>query len=835
MPPPVSPKASWEGRGAAMEARAPVAHASGLEILMGAKFLSWFGAVAGFFAVVFFLKYSIDRGLFPPGVRATMGFVFGASLLVGGMFAARRNYGITAHALCACGILSLYGVTFACRMLYHFEFFGLVPTFVVMSLVTVVAFVISVRLDGKFVAVLGLFGGFMTPLLLETETGNALGLFGYIALLDIGLCAVALWQRWNFLVPLGILGTVLMQMVWAHGGCYLVDEIVVCLVFDGLFLLSYGVARFMRRETVVHSRGVAALVLVSLGLAQSLWWDALPEWEWWDKGVSSGLWQVLVFLILADACVLVVAAFDRCARDAVRLPALVGAGMFVVLGSWMGSRVPVEIPLVGCFAFALFHTAFPLALARVRAPVRAVAPEVLASVCAVFALLLVPAFLFFGVVSEWPVLLAVLLLAAVFGQWWWHRRCEARGVASECDLVQAVMASVPPFVLLAMMLAHNALMPSLVLGATLLLVVLTLGFARVSRSECLPVCALAGVVAVGYAGFFPGRSIGIPWVVGFCALFTAFPFVFWRAFSAARGAWFASAMSGVALFPLLHGVVRFHFPDNDVMGLVPAVLAAVALVCLVAVLQFESQENPRRMGRVALFGGVALLFVTLIFPVQLNRQWLTIAWALEGAALLGLHLRVPHRALPWVGVGLLGVVFVRLAFHPVVFNYHVRGEIPFLNWYFYTYGIAAACLFGGAWLLREGRRNRLTAIAARVLPGLGTALLFLLLNIEIADCFAEPGERAFTLAFSGNFARSMSYTIAWAFFALTLLVAGIWQRSRVVRYAALGLLAVVAFKLVVHDLANLRALYRAAAFLAVAAIMGFASFLYQKYLALRRR
>ena len=43
--------------------------------------------------------------------------------------------------------------------------------------------------------------------------------------------------------------------------------------------------------------------------------------------------------------------------------------------------------------------------------------------------------------------------------------------------------------------------------------------------------------------------------------------------------------------------------------------------------------NAARLAQLAWFGGVALLFVTLIFPIQFEKQWLSVAWALEGAAL----------------------------------------------------------------------------------------------------------------------------------------------------------------------------------------------------------
>jgi uncharacterized membrane protein len=110
---------------------------------------------------------------------------------------------------------------------------------------------------------------------------------------------------------------------------------------------------------------------------------------------------------------------------------------------------------------------------------------------------------------------------------------------------------------------------------------------------------------------------------------------------------------------------------------------------------------------------------------------------------------------------------------------------------------------------------------------LGTVLAFLLVNIEIADYFS-PGE-TLTFQFSGNFARDMSYSIAWGLFALVLLVTGIWKRLASVRYAAIGLLAVTLLKLFLHDLSELGQLYRIGAFMAVAVILIFASFLYQRF------
>ena len=245
--------------------------------------------------------------------------------------------------------------------------------------------------------------------------------------------------------------------------------------------------------------------------------------------------------------------------------------------------------------------------------------------------------------------------------------------------------------------------------------------------------------------------------------------------------------------------------------------------------------SPARNAQLALFGGAALFFITLIFPIQFDRQWITLGWALEGVALCWLFQRVPHPGLRLVGAALLAVAFVRLALNPAVLSYHARSGTPIFNWYLYTYGIVTICLFAAARLLAPPRNLVLRRNAQPLLYALGTTLAFLLLNIEIADYFSRPGMAALTFQFSGNFARDMSYSIAWAAFALLLLIIGIRQTARPLRYASLGLLGVTILKLFLHDLSQLDQLYRIAAFVVVAIIAIFASFLYQRFLGLSQK
>jgi uncharacterized membrane protein len=165
---------------------------------------------------------------------------------------------------------------------------------------------------------------------------------------------------------------------------------------------------------------------------------------------------------------------------------------------------------------------------------------------------------------------------------------------------------------------------------------------------------------------------------------------------------------------------------------------------------------------------------------------------------------------------------VRLAFNPAVLEYHPRTATAIWNWYLYAYGLVTIALFAGAKLVDERR-------GVALLTTFATVLAFLLVNIEIADYFTTPGQRVLTFEFSGNFARDMTYSIAWALFALALLLAGIAKKARAVRYASLALLGVTLLKLFFHDLAHLKQLYRIGALIGVAVVSLLASFLYQKF------
>src|SRR5207248_359420 len=142
----------------------------------------------------------------------------------------------------------------------------------------------------------------------------------------------------------------------------------------------------------------------------------------------------------------------------------------------------------------------------------------------------------------------------------------------------------------------------------------------------------------------------------------------------------------------------------------------------------------RFLARLALVAGAALAFITVAIPLQLDKQWITIGWALEAAALVWLFRRIPHRGLlVWSGA-LFAAVFVRLLFGDDVFI-HAASRLPIVNWYLYTYLVSAAAFFIAARMLPDDEAKRYAFIRP-VLSSGATILLFFLVNIEIADYYS---------------------------------------------------------------------------------------------------
>ncbi len=855
------------------------AKALDLEQFLGGRLLSWVGGLVLFLAVAFFVKMSFERGWIPPALRAAGGALMGAGLIAGGAFFRRKEFITTSQTLCATGILTLYGVTFACHGLYHFPMFTTGSTFVLMALITAGAFALALWMEAQVVAVLGMVGGFLTPVLLSSGQNNPGGLFTYVALLDVGLLAVVWRRRWDYLAPLAALGTVLLQVGWYYSHFTPPQFGVLQGILIG-FAMGFGAvfAVASRRGWVSLPLGLASAATAVVSMAFCFILDASVE-------VSENTAGIFLIATVGDLLLLMMVVLELEWR---RLETVACGLMYLLVGEWMLIRLNEDRMGWGLgltAGFAAMHTLFPLWL-RNRHPEQR--PGLVSQVFPAMMLLL----MFVPLIQDlrvpwgfWPVVALVDLLAVVavcmtgsvlalglvllltlgVAGVWLNVGAGSAGELAEslcvvggyavfffligCWLSRNLrwvnesdrfadrlryfpgMAAVLPFALLNMVVVRLApVNPTPIFGIALLLLGMTWGWSWWKRDGGL---ALVAVVCAFFTQFLwyqrayseaYATTAGV-WFLGFLVLSLGLPLLLPLRFEGTRLIWVASSVAGPLQFLLVYGLVKRTWP-NEFMGLVPALFAVPYGLGLYHLWRSLPAKSALRLHHLSWFGGVALGFVTLIFPIQFERQMLTVAWALEGVALVWLFRRLPHPGLRLVGLVLLVLAFARLAVNPAVLSYPRSGRM-ILNWHLYSYGVVTAALYIGARWLAPPRHNVLGRNVQSLMYCLGTILLFVLVNVEIADAFASGP--VLSWEFSGSLARDLSYTVAWAVFAFGLLALGLRLGLRAVRYAGLALMGITLAKLLLHDTARLEQLYRIAAFTAVAVLSMVASYLYQRF------
>ena len=208
-----------------------------LESVIGGSWFNWIGIIAVTFGVAFFLKFAFDKQWIGPSARVSLSALVGVALLYVGERLRGRDLKSYAYVLSGGGLLILYLSDYAAYSFYHL--IGQTPAFLLMAAVTTTAVLLSVRLNALPVAILGLVGGFLTPVLLSTGVDNEVGLFTYVALLDAGVLAVAYFKRWRSLDFLSFAGTVAITLGWAFK-FFSPEKVWTTLFFLSVFFLLYS-------------------------------------------------------------------------------------------------------------------------------------------------------------------------------------------------------------------------------------------------------------------------------------------------------------------------------------------------------------------------------------------------------------------------------------------------------------------------------------------------------------------------------------------------------------------------------------------------------------------
>lgn len=214
--------------------------------------------------------------------------------------------------------------------------------------------------------------------------------------------------------------------------------------------------------------------------------------------------------------------------------------------------------------------------------------------------------------------------------------------------------------------------------------------------------------------------------------------------------------------------------------------------------------------------GAALLAVAI--ALQFGGAWITIGWAVEGAAVIALGLREDREWLRGAGVLLFALAVIRtlllLAADATI------SESVLMNRRAACGLVVAGLLYLLAWLHR--RRQAAVDYSFDVAAALVVAkvVVFGLVTSEIYSYWAtRPGSIV---------ARDMALSIAWAVYATALAVIGLRLRYAPIRYVAFVVFGVTILKVFLVDLAQLNRIYRVLSVIVLGIALLLTSYLYNR-------
>ncbi len=262
------------------------------------------------------------------------------------------------------------------------------------------------------------------------------------------------------------------------------------------------------------------------------------------------------------------------------------------------------------------------------------------------------------------------------------------------------------------------------------------------------------------------------------------------------------------------------------MGVFAVLLAA--LYALIARWALGWSKTDRRPALIAV--GVALLFVTMAIPIQLEANWITLAWGVQAVVLVWLAVRLRSDGLRLAAFAVAAPALFRQLVFDTPWDYRAAFT-PLWNREFTSAFALAACFLAMAWLLRQERPGAAgREVWALALVALG--LVWFTSTVEIYSYFEvqvrELAGADYAQRRALDWTAQMLVSVLWATFAAALVGTGLSRGLAALRWTGLALFGATVLKAIFIDITILEGIYRIAALMALGALLLGAGWGYQR-------
>jgi uncharacterized membrane protein len=286
------------------------------------------------------------------------------------------------------------------------------------------------------------------------------------------------------------------------------------------------------------------------------------------------------------------------------------------------------------------------------------------------------------------------------------------------------------------------------------------------------VAALAPVLSLATLALW-GNTNEFGWMsAAFGGLYAAGAFaLLWNA--GRPGFWAALAVGAALSHFLLSWYMLRNVAAGTPWGLISIGLAVPFLVGAERLARWR-ETMPGAAEALGYMAAGVVFFIAAAIALELRREWITVAYAVEFAAVAAISAGLGLTAMRRLCWPLLAVVVVRFVLNPEVLTYPL-GVTPIFNWILWGYGLAIVALMAGLRNLRPtGDEPLLRATEAAI-----ALLAFVLATLQVRSIFHHD---AMAVPDSGFMERSL-YVLVWGAFSLAALWLARMRRDPVVLWA----------------------------------------------------
>lgn len=224
-------------------AQARASSALDLETLIAGRWLNRIGILAVLLAVSFFLKYAFENNWVGPAGRIAIGILLGSAMLPWSGWLLGRGYSYFSEGIAGLGEAVLYVSLWAGW--HYYNLFSQTAAFAAMIVVTALMAAVALGRNSQRIALLSLFGGFLTPVIVSTGKNQQVVLFTYLLILGAGLLVIAVRRNWRWLIPVSFLVSQIYFWGW-YDRFYAPQFLERTVAFAALFFLLYAAGPVLR-------------------------------------------------------------------------------------------------------------------------------------------------------------------------------------------------------------------------------------------------------------------------------------------------------------------------------------------------------------------------------------------------------------------------------------------------------------------------------------------------------------------------------------------------------------------------------------------------------------